>query len=176
MSPRLAAANALATVMAGKASLGSSLPAQLKQVAPRDHALTRELALGTARWFQRLDGRAGHLMQKPLKAADRDLHALLLIGMYQLLYTRVPAHAAIGETVQLAVTMKKVWAAELEAGSGQPGEILDCSKSGLLVACGEGALRLTRLQLPGGKPLAFADLYNARRDQFAPGQLLADGQ
>lgn len=110
MSPRLAAANALATVMAGKASLGSSLPAQLKQVAPRDHALTRELALGTARWFQRLDGLAGHLMQKPLKAADRDLHALLLIGMYQLLYTRVPAHAAIGETVQLAVTMKKVWA------------------------------------------------------------------
>src|SRR5690606_5496746 len=65
MSPRLAAANALATVMAGKASLGSSLPAQLKQVAPRDHALTRELALGTARWFQRLDGLAGHLLQKP---------------------------------------------------------------------------------------------------------------
>ena len=70
----------------------------------------------------------------------------------------------------------KVWAAEPEAGRGQPGEILECSKSGLLVACGEGALRLTRLQLPGGKPLAFADLYNARRDQFAPGQLLADGQ
>lgn len=110
MSPRLAAANALATVMAGKASLGSSLPAQLKQVVPRDHALARELALGTARWFQRLDGLAGHLLQKPLKAADRDLHALLLIGMYQLLYTRVPPHAAIAETVQLAVTLKKTWA------------------------------------------------------------------
>ncbi|WP_285260945.1 methionyl-tRNA formyltransferase [Halopseudomonas bauzanensis] len=70
----------------------------------------------------------------------------------------------------------KIWAARPEAGSGQPGEILDCSKLGLLVACGDGALRLTRLQLPGGKPLAFADLYNARREQFASGQLLANGQ
>ncbi|AQZ94079.1 methionyl-tRNA formyltransferase [Halopseudomonas phragmitis] len=70
----------------------------------------------------------------------------------------------------------KIWAAQPEAGSGQPGEILDCSKHGLLVACAEGALRLTRLQLPGGKPLAFADLYNARRDQFAVGSRLDNGQ
>ena len=70
----------------------------------------------------------------------------------------------------------KVWAAQVEDGSGQPGAILDCSKQGLLVACGEQALRLTRLQLPGGKPLSFADLYNARRDQFTAGQLLDNGR
>ena len=70
----------------------------------------------------------------------------------------------------------KVWSATVEEGTGQPGEILDCSKQGLLVACGEQALRLTRLQLPGGKPLSFADLYNARRDQFAAGQLLDNGR
>lgn len=70
----------------------------------------------------------------------------------------------------------RVWNASLAAGTGQPGEILECSKQGLLVACGSDALRLTRLQLPGGKPLAFADLYNARREQFAPGQQLANGQ
>ena len=70
----------------------------------------------------------------------------------------------------------KVWSAAVEQGSGQPGAILDCSKQGLLVACGEQALRLTRLQLPGGKPLAFADLYNARRDQFSAGQLLDNGR
>ena len=50
--------------------------------------------------------------------------------------------------------------------------VLDADRAGLLVACGEGALRLTRLQLPGGKPLGFADLYNARRERFAPGQVL----
>ena len=48
----------------------------------------------------------------------------------------------------------------------------EASRDGLLVACGEGALRLTRLQVPGGKPLAFADLYNSRREQFATGQVL----
>lgn len=110
MNPRVAAANALSLVMAGKASLAGSLPAQLRQVAPRDQALTRELALGTARWFQRLDGLAGVLLEKPLKAADRDLHALLLIGLYQLLYTRIPPHAAIDETVGAARTFRKPWA------------------------------------------------------------------
>ena len=70
----------------------------------------------------------------------------------------------------------KVWAAVLETGTGQPGEILDCSRNGLLVACGEQALRLTRLQLPGGRPLDFADLYNARRDQFVVGTVLDNGQ
>ena len=69
----------------------------------------------------------------------------------------------------------KVWAAECAEGQGQPGQVLDCSRDGLLVACGDGALRLTRLQLPGGKPLAFSDLYNARRDQFATGMRLDNG-
>ena len=66
----------------------------------------------------------------------------------------------------------KVHAAALGEGQGNPGSILAADKTGLTVACGEGALRLTRLQLPGGKPLAFADLYNSRREQFAPGLVL----
>ncbi|MBM7062665.1 methionyl-tRNA formyltransferase [Pseudomonas sp. UL073] len=66
----------------------------------------------------------------------------------------------------------KVLAATLGEGSGQPGQILAASKDGLTVACGAGSLRLTRLQLPGGKPLAFADLFNSRREQFAPGLVL----
>ena len=67
----------------------------------------------------------------------------------------------------------KIHAAALGEGQGRPGEILAASRGGLLVACAEGALLLTRLQLPGGKPLSFADLYNSRREQFAPGQVLA---
>ncbi|AMR65220.1 methionyl-tRNA formyltransferase [Aquipseudomonas alcaligenes] len=66
----------------------------------------------------------------------------------------------------------KVHAAQLGEGQGAPGSVLTADKSGLTVACGEGALRLTRLQLPGGKPLSFADLYNSRREQFAPGLVL----
>ncbi len=66
----------------------------------------------------------------------------------------------------------KVHTATLGEGSGTPGTVLAANKSGLTVACGEGALRLTRLQLPGGKALNFSDLYNSRREQFAVGLVL----
>ena len=68
--------------------------------------------------------------------------------------------------------MLKVLGARLAEGCGSPGSILQADKEGLTVACGSGALCLTRLQLPGGKPLAFADLLNSRREQFARGQSL----
>lgn len=77
----------------------------------------------------------------------------------------------------LGAAALKVYAAELVEegqgeGQGAPGTILAASRDGLTVTCGAGALRLTRLQLPGGKPLDFADLYNSRREQFAAGQVL----
>ncbi|MEB3438266.1 16S rRNA (cytosine(967)-C(5))-methyltransferase RsmB [Pseudomonas sp. 22515] len=110
MNPRLAAARALAAVLSGKASLNSSLPAQLDKVDERDRGLTQDLAFGTARWQPRLDLLAAQLLQKPFKAADADVQALLLVGLYQLFYTRIPAHAAIGETVGCAEKLKKPWA------------------------------------------------------------------
>lgn len=48
----------------------------------------------------------------------------------------------------------KVLASELAAGKGEPGEVLD---DALTIACGEGAVRLLKLQKAGGKPLAAAD-------------------
>ena len=107
MNPRLAATRALAAVLAGRASLGSSLPEQLTKVDPRDRALAQDLAFGTARWQPRLSLLAEKLMDKPFKAGDRDLEALLLIGLYQLFHTRIPAHAAIGETVGCVDKLKK---------------------------------------------------------------------
>lgn len=66
----------------------------------------------------------------------------------------------------------KVLAASLSTGTGAPGEIIGASKDGLVVACGEQALCLTRLQLPGGKALNFSDLFNSRREKFAVGTVL----
>ena len=63
-------------------------------------------------------------------------------------------------------------APNLAEAQGAPGAILEASKEGLIVACGVGALRLTRLQLPGGKPLNFTDLFNSRREKFAIGTVL----
>ena len=107
MNPRLAAARALAAVLGGKASLGSSLPPLLDKVEPRDRGLAQDLAFGSARWQPRLQLLADRLLQKPFKAADRDVEALLLVGLYQLLHTRIPAHAAIGETVACVDKLKK---------------------------------------------------------------------
>ena len=110
MNPRLAAARALTAVLAGKASLASSLPTQLERVSDRDKGLVQELAFGTARWQPRLSALAAALLSKPFRKADQDVEALLLVGLYQLLYTRIPAHAAISETVGCATALKKPWA------------------------------------------------------------------
>lgn len=107
MNPRLAAARALAAVLEGKASLGSSLPPLLDKVEARDRGLAQDLAFGAARWQPRLALIADKLLRKPFKDGDRDLEALLLIGLYQLFYTRIPAHAAIGETVGCVDKLKK---------------------------------------------------------------------
>ncbi|MDP1525603.1 MAG: methionyl-tRNA formyltransferase [Rhodocyclaceae bacterium] len=62
-----------------------------------------------------------------------------------------------GCTTPLGEATLKLWRAQLAAGSGQPGEILAVAPAGITVACGEGALRLTELQKPGGRRLASAD-------------------
>ena len=47
----------------------------------------------------------------------------------------------------------KIWGATAESGSGEPGVILSSGKNGIVVACGEGSLRLSELQKAGGKRL-----------------------
>jgi methionyl-tRNA formyltransferase len=66
----------------------------------------------------------------------------------------------------------KIWDAQPGEGSGKAGEIICATASGLTVACGTGSICLTRLQLPGGKALATADLLNARREMFSVGRIL----
>ena len=50
-----------------------------------------------------------------------------------------------------------------------PGTLLEAEPSGLLVACAEGALKITRAQVPGGKPLTVAELLNGQAARFRPG-------
>jgi methionyl-tRNA formyltransferase len=47
----------------------------------------------------------------------------------------------------------KCWGSALAAGEGRPGQVLAAGDDGIVVACGEGALRLIQLQRPGGKRL-----------------------
>ena len=62
-----------------------------------------------------------------------------------------------GCSTSLAGQALKVWRARVAAGSGTPGQVLAADGGGLVVACGQGALELLDLQLPGGRRMAVQD-------------------
>jgi methionyl-tRNA formyltransferase len=64
----------------------------------------------------------------------------------------------------------KVWRAEPAEESGQPGEILSVDKAGLVVACGEKALRIFDLQRQGGRRMTVRDFLAGH--ELRPGQKL----
>ena len=72
-----------------------------------------------------------------------------------------------GAATSLNGTSIKVWQAIPESGEGVPGTVLSSGKNGIVIACGEGALRLTELQKAGGKRLAAG--------QFLAGMSLSAG-
>ena len=106
---RAAAALTLASVLSGK-SLNQALPPWLAKVDPRDRGLLQQLCYGTLRKLPWLEAVLQQLLSKPLRDKDRDVRALLLIGLYQLSDTRVPDHAAVSATVEAIRELKKPWA------------------------------------------------------------------
>ena len=66
----------------------------------------------------------------------------------------------------------KLLGCELIDNSGKPGEILPSDKKSIVVACGQGAIKITQLQLPSKKPMDAASILNSRRELFSVGTLL----
>ena len=62
-------------------------------------------------------------------------------------------------TMELQGKTFKVHATRVVEGSGRPGEILGLTKTGLRVACGEGAVEILSLQAEGGKRMAAPDYF-----------------
>ncbi len=62
-----------------------------------------------------------------------------------------------GAVASLADSTVKIWKARVEHAAGEPGKVLHADAAGIVVAAGEGALRLLTLQKPGGKRLPAAD-------------------
>ncbi|WP_151833180.1 16S rRNA (cytosine(967)-C(5))-methyltransferase RsmB [Acinetobacter ursingii] len=78
-------------------SLASLLHQQLSEIPERDRALFHELVLGTLRQWYALKAITLPLLTKPLN--NETVETCLYVGLYQVLCTRIPAHAAISETV-----------------------------------------------------------------------------
>ncbi|OGT19076.1 MAG: 16S rRNA (cytosine(967)-C(5))-methyltransferase [Gammaproteobacteria bacterium RBG_16_57_12] len=110
MNPRSLAARVLVQVLEEGRSLPAVLNAASREINTSETSLLRELCYGTLRWQRRLDGVLRPLLNKPLRRKDGDIHALLLIGLYQLMYLRIAPHAAVAETVAAAVALNKEWA------------------------------------------------------------------
>lgn len=95
-------------------------PAALAALAPtlseKDLAFTRTLCFGVLRYYSRLKTWAMCFLDKSLKAKDQDIFLLLLIGLYQLFYLETPHHAALHETVEACLALKKPWAKGLING------------------------------------------------------------
>ena len=62
-------------------------------------------------------------------------------------------------TTEIQGKLFKVHATRVAEGSGEPGQILGLSKTGLLVACGEGAVEILSLQAEGGKRMSAPDYF-----------------
>ncbi|WP_275723293.1 16S rRNA (cytosine(967)-C(5))-methyltransferase RsmB [Vibrio furnissii] len=106
MNVRAAAAQVLFQVVDKGQSLSMALPAAQQNIRPRDHALLQEICYGALRYLPRLESIANALMDSPLKGKQRVFHHLILVGIYQLSFMRIPPHAAVGETVEGAQDLK----------------------------------------------------------------------
>ncbi|ALO33292.1 16S rRNA methyltransferase [Colwellia sp. MT41] len=87
-------------------SLSDELPKQQDKLLGKDKGLLQEICYGVLRYLPELENDVSHLMQKPLKGKQRVFHFLLLVGVYQIRYMRIPDHAAVSETVSATSTLK----------------------------------------------------------------------
>jgi len=110
MNTRLLAARALRAVV----SESRSLTAVLEEILPTipralDRAFVQSLSFGVLRWYWQLDWILSRLATKPIR--DDEIRMLALLGLYQLIHSRVKPHAAVAETV--AAAERKQWAKPL---------------------------------------------------------------
>ena len=101
---RLVALEAICSVVLDKRSLSSIVYHQ------DDSALTKSLVFGTIRFYHQLNDIVTGLLNHSLEKEDLDIHCLMLLGAYQILYSKVAIHASIYETVNVLNALDKSWA------------------------------------------------------------------
>jgi 16S rRNA (cytosine967-C5)-methyltransferase len=82
--------------------------ASLAKLSSRDHGLATELVMGVLRWQSLLDQRLAAASSQKIERLDGEVLAALRLGVYQLQFlSRVPARAAIFESVELVKAARK---------------------------------------------------------------------
>ncbi|MEO6805894.1 MAG: transcription antitermination factor NusB [Edaphobacter sp.] len=100
---RLAAFEILKLVGEGKGHSDELLhSARVDALSPEDRNLTMALVMGVLRWQIALDARVRGLLQRPDQRLAEQVAIALRMGAFQLLHLeRIPAHAALSESVEL---------------------------------------------------------------------------
>jgi 16S rRNA (cytosine967-C5)-methyltransferase len=144
ISPARTAAFAILSLVAeGKGNSDDLLHStHTAELSPEDRNLATTLVMGTLRWQIALDARIQPLLQRPDQRLAEPVAIALRLGAFQLLHLdRIPAHAALNESVELTRASNNAHAA------GMVNAILR---------------NLTR-QKPPGKPLHESNAAIARR-------------
>ena len=110
--PRVVAVSAVKAVIQNKRSLSQVLPEVLSD-ANQDAGLIHELTAGTLRWWWQLVLQVDKFLNKPLKTKDFDIYCLIVIGLYQIQFMRIPDHAAVSQTVNSTKILGKRWSGNL---------------------------------------------------------------
>ena len=113
---RVAAVRLIERMLDGGGSLTRLIPEAQATLPPAERSLLQAYAFGLARWSGQLSAVLATLLERPLKSRDRDVELLLCLGLFQLLHTRTPPHAAVDATVEAARALDKPWARGLVNG------------------------------------------------------------
>lgn len=104
---RAIAARCLFAVVDQGRSLNDELPKQQSLIeSPKDKGLLQEICYGVLRYLPELDHHVRRFVNKPLTGKQRVFHFLMMVGIYQIKYTRIPDHAAVAETVAATAILK----------------------------------------------------------------------
>jgi len=114
---RAAAAQVLSQVCQHNHALNGVLRHAQGFLPDNEKSLCQQLCYGVLRWKPQLELIVRKLLKKPLKNKDSDIHALLLLGLYQLREMRLPEHATLSETVNACKQLGKPWAKGLINGT-----------------------------------------------------------
>ncbi len=148
-SARALAADVVRRVTDEGAYSNLTLAAALERsrLSPRDRRFAAELAYGTLRRLLRLDASLAPLVHRSLEALDGPTRAAVRLGAYQILFTRVPSHAAVGETVTLAPQRARgfVNAVLRRLASAPPPEITGTDEAAISARTGMSAWAVAEL-------------------------------
>ncbi len=114
ISPARAAAFDILLRVDTQAAYASELlhSTRLEKLSPADRGLTTEIVMGVLRWRSRLDEAIANASSKPLAKLDAEVLTALRMAAYQLGFlSRVPASAAINDSVDLVKRARKTSAA-----------------------------------------------------------------